>query len=380
MAEAMTRAARREVVFTRGVYVAALVLIAGWIVYQLRAVLTPLFLAFAIAYVLDPLVDLLERLKLPRAVAIVLVMVTSLALVVGSLVLVVPGLVAEVAGVVRELPKHASAALAKLEPWLLQYDIHLPHTTREWMDQLEGKADVAAGTVLGSIGGALGWLVGGTVSVVGAVVAALIVPVFAVYLLYDFDRLMAGTRDLIPLRHRAKVVAYAKEIDHVLGRFLRGQLIVMVILAVLYGGAYSALGVRLAIPIGIVAGMLNFIPYLGSAFALIAGLLMCAIGGGGLGQLIGVVAAYAVVQSLEGFVITPRVVGQTVGLRDVWVLLALFVGGEIFGFLGVLLALPLAAVAKVFIVHAVAHYRTTDMFSSPAPALPENPAAPEASD
>ena len=369
----MTQAARREIVFTRGVYLTAAILLVSWALYTLRGVLTPLFLAFAIAYVLDPVVDLLERLKLPRALGIVLVLLVLLAGVVLLVVLIIPGLIADVAGVVRELPRHAEAALAKLEPVLLQYDIRIPHTTSEWIQQFQGKADVAAGTLLGSISSGLRWLVGGTVSVMGAFAAALIVPVFAVYLLYDFDRITAGIRDLTPLRYRERVVGYAAEIDHVLGRFLRGQLVVMAILAVLYGGAYSLLGVRLAIPIGIIAGMLNFIPYLGSAFALVSGLLMSAIGGGGLAQFIGVVVAYTVVQSLEGFVITPRVVGQSVGLRDVWVLLALFLGGEMFGFLGVLLALPLAAVAKVFIGHAVTHYRATALFSSP---LPESAAAP----
>jgi predicted PurR-regulated permease PerM len=188
------------------------------------------------------------------------------------------------------------------------------------------------------------------------------VPVLAIYLLYDFDRIIAGIRDLIPLRYREPVVSYAREIDAVLGDFVRGQLVVMIILAVLYGGAYAALGVRLAIPIGIVAGILNFVPYLGSAFALLSGLIMSLIGGGGWGQLAGVVIAYAVVQSLEGFVITPRVVGKTVGLRDVWVLLALFVGGELFGFLGVLLALPGAAVAKIFVTRAMTRYRASELF------------------
>jgi hypothetical protein len=141
---------------------------------------------------------------------------------------------------------------------------------------------------------------------------------------------------------------------------------VMAILAVLYGGAYMLLGVRLAIPIGIAAGILNFIPYLGSAFALIAGLLMAVLGGGSWLQIGGVVLAYVVVQTLEGFVITPRIVGESVGLREVWVLVALFVGGEIFGFLGVLLAVPVAAVLKIFVGRAIAHYKESALFLTPA--------------
>jgi predicted PurR-regulated permease PerM len=181
-------------------------------------------------------------------------------------------------------------------------------------------------------------------------------------LLDAFDRLTAGVQELIPLRWRATVTSYAEEIEQILSQFMRGQLTVMAILAVLYSGAYALLGVRLAVPIGIAAGMLNFIPYLGGAFALAAGILMSLLDGWHTWQLVGVVLAYTVVQALEGFVITPRIVGKTVGLSEIWVLLALFVGGEIFGFLGVLLAVPAAAVAKIFVSRGVQYYRTTELF------------------
>jgi predicted PurR-regulated permease PerM len=203
---------------------------------------------------------------------------------------------------------------------------------------------------------------GGTLSVLGSLAAALIVLVLAVYLLNDFDRMTAGARELLPLRWHETVTGYAREIDEILSHFVRGQVTVMAILAVLYSSAYALLGVRLALPIGIIAGVLNFIPYLGGAFALAAGLLMSLLGGWDFWQLLGVVLAYTIVQTLEGFVITPRIVGKTVGLSEIWVLVALFVGGEIFGFLGVLLALPAAAVAKIFVGHAVRYYRTTELF------------------
>jgi predicted PurR-regulated permease PerM len=130
------------------------------------------------------------------------------------------------------------------------------------------------------------------------------------------------------------------------------------------------------VPIGIVAGLLNVIPYLGSAFALVAGLLMSLLDGWHLWQLVGVVLAYTAVQTLEGFVITPRVVGQTVGVSEIWVLVALFVGAELFGFLGVLLAVPAAAVVKIFVAHGVHYYRTTALFRhAPPTSMPDrNPA------
>jgi predicted PurR-regulated permease PerM len=361
------QAPRREIVFTRGVYLAALVGGIAYLLYLLRGVLTPLFVAFAIAYVLDPLVDRLEAWRIPRGLGIVVVMLVFLAALGLLLFLVIPSIVTDVANVIKELPALASRALSRIEPWLEKYGIDLPHSTTEWIERLQGEANSIASSILAPVGNVLRWFVGGTVSVLGAVAAALIVPVFAIYLLYDFDRITAGIRDLTPARWRPAVVGYAREIDTALGDFVRGQLVVMAILAVLYGGAYWMLGVRLAIPIGIMAGLLNFVPYLGSAFALLSGLVMTFLGRGSLGQIIGVVAAYSIIQALEGFVITPRVVGKTVGLRDVWVLFALFVGGELFGFMGVLLALPMAAVAKIFIARAVTRYEESELFRGPAP-------------
>ena len=218
---------------------------------------------------------------------------------------------------------------------------------------------------------------GGTLSVIGSVVAALVVLVFGVYLLSAFDRITAGVRELIPWRWRATVISYAEEIDQILSQFVRGQLTVMAILAVLYSGAYALLGVRLAVPIGITAGMLNFIPYVGGAFALAAGVLMSLLDGWHPWQLVGIGLAYTVVQTLEGFVITPRIVGKTVGLSEIWVLVALFVGGEIFGFLGILLALPTAAVAKIFVSRGVQYYRTTELFLQvPAESAPDRSLTP----
>ena len=122
-------------------------------------------------------------------------------------------------------------------------------------------------------------------------------------------RITAAIRSLLPLRWREPVTTYAREVDAVLSQFMRGQLTVMAILAVLYSVAYAIIGVRLAVPIGIVAGLLNFIPYLGGAFALVAGVLMTLLGGGGFAQCVAVVVAYALIQTLEGFVLTPRIVG-----------------------------------------------------------------------
>jgi predicted PurR-regulated permease PerM len=353
---------RREIVLPRALYIAGALLITGFVVYWLRDVLTPIFLAFIIAYILDPVVDRLEAWKVPRPLGIAIVFGATLGAVVVFLALVLPGIVADVASVIQELPSQFAALWLRIEPWLEQQGISIPHSTQEWVERFGAYTSEVASSLLAPAGNVLRSLMGGTLSVIGSVVAALVVLVFGVYLLSAFDRITAEVTELIPRRWRATVISYAEEIDQMLSQFVRGQLTVMAILAVLYSGAYALLGVRLAVPIGITAGMLNFIPYVGGAFALATGVLMSLLGGWHPWQLVGVVVAYTLVQTLEGFVITPRVVGKTVGLSEIWVLVALFVGGEIFGFLGVLLALPTAAIAKIFVSRGVQYYRTTDLF------------------
>ena len=365
-------APRREIVLPRALYIAGALLITGFIVYWLRDVLTPIFLAFIIAYILDPVVDRLEAWKVPRPLGIVIVLGGTLGTVVVFLALVLPSIVAEVAGVIQELPRQLAALRSRLEPWLEQQGIPIPHSTQEWIERLGAYASEVASSILAPAGNVLSSIMGGTLSVIGSVVAALVVLVFGVYLLSAFDRITAEVRELIPWRWRATVTSYAEEIDQILSQFVRGQLTVMAILAVLYSGAYALLGVRLAVPIGMAAGMLNFIPIRGRRIRpdgrgadVIARRLAPLAACGRRAGLHGV-------QTLEGFVITPRIVGKTVGLSEIWVLVALFVGGEIFGFLGVLLALPTAAVAKIFVSRGVQFYRTTELFlQAPSESAPD---------
>ena len=206
------------------------------------------------------------------------------------------------------------------------------------------------------------FLLGGTVNILAAMAGFIMIPVFAAYLLYDFDRMTAAIRDLVPGRYRAYVVEVAGEVDAILGEFIRGQLLVMLALVVLYAVGYSIVGVPLAIAIGVVAGLLSFIPYVGGALALGMALLMSFLHWNGWDQIIGIGVVYGVIQLLESFLITPKIVGDKVGLPAVWVLFALLVGGELFGFMGVLLALPAAAVAKIFVVRGVAWYRASDLY------------------
>ena len=356
---------RRIIVPPRGLYWLAIGILSAALLYALRGILTPLFLSYAIAYLLDPVVDRLEAWRVPRPAGVVLVLSGGVGAFALFVAIALPGILSEVASVVSELPARAMAALTHATPWLEQRGVQVPHSTTEWVERFGADASSLVSSAIAPAGGMLKSVLSAMLSVVGSAAAVLIVPVLAIYLLNDFDRITEGVRELLPTRYRERITRYAREVDFALSQFIRGQLTVMAIMAVLYGAAYAALGVRLAIIIGLAAGVLNFIPYLGSAFALLAGLCMSLLGGWHPSQLVGVVIAYAAVQSFESFVITPRIVGKTVGLNEVWVILALFVGGELFGFMGILLALPSAAVAKIFVTRGVRRYRESELYLRP---------------
>jgi predicted PurR-regulated permease PerM len=208
---------------------------------------------------------------------------------------------------------------------------------------------------------------------IGTIGTVVMVPVFAFYFLHEFDRVMALGRDLLPLGIRADVVSMATQVDRVLGDFVRGQLTVMGIMTSLYAVGYMLIGVPLAVPIGLLAGFLTFVPYVGSAVALVFGLLMVLLHFSGIGKLLAVVGVYVAIQTLDGLVITPRVVGGKLGLSPVWVLFALTAFGQLFGFLGVMLALPASAVVKVFVVEGLNRYRGSSLYLGDEPSISASP-------
>ncbi|MBW2718818.1 MAG: AI-2E family transporter [Deltaproteobacteria bacterium] len=250
----------------------------GWLLYTLRGVLAPVFFAFLIAYMLDPLVDRIEANRLlrgkpiARAVGIAVLLVGSFALAAVAILVIVPMVYEEVASFLRRLPALVAHSRAALEPMLAEYGLEIPTSVGQALEELH--LDIQSVLTKGytPVTAVVKWLLGGTASALGAIIAALIVPVFAFYLLYDFDVIVAKVGELIPPRHRPQANSFFRDVDLVLGQFFRGQFTVMAILAVLYAVGYGSIGVPLALPIGIMAGFLSFIPYVGSTLALLTAL------------------------------------------------------------------------------------------------------------
>lgn len=351
---------------THWFYWAVALALVGGVLYLLRGVLTPVLFAFLLAYLLNPVVARFESWRIPRVMAIILLLAVVLLGIAGFVLLVLPGIVRDIAALASEVPNAMHRSVDLVEPWLKSWGVQVPKSTTEVLERFRDGVPDWAGGALMPVGSMVKSMLGGTVSVIGAAAAFVLVPIFTFYLLQDFNRIVAAITELIPMGPRPWILDLFREVDQVLGQFIRGQLTVMVILAFLYALSYSLIGVRLALPIGIVAGLLSFIPYVGGAVALGLALLMVGLHFVGWMQLVSVAIAYGLIQLLEGFVITPRIVGEKLGLAPVWVLFALMVGGELFGFMGVMLALPASAVVKVLVVRGVVSYKNGSFYRGEA--------------
>lgn len=352
----LTRAARYAVV---GVVVIAVV---AALLFVLRAALTPLVAAFVIAYLLDPLIDRFEARGVRRSVAIFVLLALLGVALFGGLLVVVPKLQREIAALAERMPGYlervATVGLPAIESRL---GIQLPHTVDEVF------ARVRSGEIplpVDEVRSVLARSAGAVFGTVGSLVGLLVIPILAYYLLVEFDSIVARLARWIPPRQRGYVLEKAQTTDRLISGFLRGQLLVAAALGTLYAIGFTVIGVDLAIGVGLVAGALALVPYLGNVVALGTASVLVLLEFGVDWHLGAVIGWYAAVQMMEGFVLTPRIVGQSVGLHPAVVIVALLIGGDLFGFLGLLVAVPGAAVVKVFADELFSLYHGSSLFEA----------------
>src|SRR5579872_1559682 len=327
--------------------------------YILRGVLVPLFFAFLLAYALDPFVDWLEARRVPRSLAAPVVMLTIAGLLLTAVMFAIPMFIDELRSAAADLPSQLRGLEGRLEPWLWQnFHFKPPHTMSELGSEIEGKLQ----SQFPDFASAASVALFGTLSYLAVILSTLIVPVFALYLLIDFDHIVERTAQLIPRRAYPQVAAVARQIHRTLGGYVRGQLTANIVLAALYAMGLRFIDIRLAVPIGVVTGMLAFVPYVGFACGLLLAVSMATLEWQGPGRLLGVLAVMLGVQVLDGLVVTPRIVGRSVGLAPLEVLLTMMAAGTLFGFLGVLLAVPLGAVVKILARRFVRAYLGSDFY------------------
>jgi predicted PurR-regulated permease PerM len=340
--------------------------------FVLKAALTPLAAAFVIAYLLDPLIDRLERIGVRRRFGILLVLLLAGALVLAFLLVAIPRLVREITSLAERMPVYLERLVTVVVPQLeTRFGVELPDTLEELLGGLRGLELTALGAVRDVLLGALSTATG-TVSVL---IGLLVIPILAYYLLVEFDQVLRRLGGWIPRAQRDYVIEKARTADHLISGFLRGQLLVAAILGVLYALGFGAIGIDLAIGVGLLAGVMALVPYLGNVVAVGLASSLCVLEFGFDWHLLAVLGWYAVVQNLEGFVLTPRIVGGSVGLHPGAVIVALLIGGDLFGFLGLLIAVPAAAVVKVFVDELLEAYKRSSFFQGEAAT---EPAAPDA--
>ncbi|RYF69047.1 MAG: AI-2E family transporter [Comamonadaceae bacterium] len=341
----------------------AIAVLAVLVLRALGPVLTPFVVAAVLAYALNPLVDRLDDAgtgRMPRVAAVIVVELLFILALLCLLLLIVPVLSKEIPLMRQQLPSLLDRLHATLSPWLAQFGVQVSLDFASLREQLVGYLNDSWGDSFVSLwssvklGGSLALAIAGN---------ALLIPVALFYLLLDWKHVVARVLELVPPRARPGVDSFTSEADQVLGQYLHGQALVMVTMAVFYSTGLALFGLELALPIGVFTGLAMFVPYvgfgLGLALALLAGLLEFAP----LKAVVMVGTVYGLGQVMESFWLTPRLVGERIGLHPLAVIFALLAFGQLLGFVGVLVALPASALLLVAIRRVRAGYLASPLYN-----------------
>lgn len=341
--------------------------VAFWLLLlALGPILTPFLAAAIIAYALNPGVDRLERLRLgrigvPRALAVVVVVVLFIAAILALGLIVVPVLQREIPLLQAQIPAFLAKASETLVPRLRELGINVPMSSAGIKELVTQQLASSGDEIWRSL---LVWGRAGGTAVLGWLFIVVLVPVLLFYLLLDWHKVIARIADCVPRRYIARTIAMAEEVDTLLAQYLRGQLLVMLVLALYYSVSLMIAGFDVALPVGILTGVLVFIPYLGFGLGLVLALIAAVLQFADWSGVLAVAVIYGAGQVIEGFFLTPRLVGERIGLNPLAVIFALLAFGQLFGFVGVLLALPASAVLMVAFKHLRRHYLSSSFYNA----------------
>ena len=338
---------------------AAVMLGLGLLLWLLSPILAPFLAAAILAYIFDPAVSKMEARGVPRALGTVLALLLLIVAVTLLMVIILPLFYKEIAQLIEQMPAFMDRMRTTVLPWISDkfgIDIALDSASfRQFVTDNVQDAGGIAKKVFASLG------VGG-LAVVGFLINLLLIPVVLFYVLRDWKPLLAGIDAAVPRRFHATMNTLAREIDAVLSEFLRGQLSVMLLMSLFYVLGLWLAGLNFALPVGLITGLLVFVPYLGSGTGLVLGTIAAVMQFPNMNGVFMVWAVFGVGQLLEGFVVTPWLVGDRIGLHPVAVIFALLAFGQIFGFFGVLLALPASAAMLVGLRHMQRNYQASDLY------------------
>lgn len=353
---------------TRGQRLALLVGLAvalGVMLHLFASVLLPFVAAAGIAYFLDPPASRLVRIGMPRGMAAFLMVLAVLTVVLMFALLLYPLIIAQLGILFTRVPDYTAAARAFAVEQIAHLQSRLgPDMVDEKLRDLVGGQ---AGSIVSFLGGALRSVIGGGFALFNVITLIIVTPVVAFYLLRDWPGVVARIDSWLPHRYAGLIRAQAHEVDRILSAWLRGQMICCLLLALYYASALSAVGLDLGLIVGISAGLLSFIPYVGSITGLVAAVGLAFAQFPTWTGVIEVGVVFVVGQLLEGYVIYPRFLGDRVELHAVWVIFALFAAGAAFGFVGVLLAVPVTAIIGVLCRFWLRRYLESPLYLDPPP-------------
>lgn len=330
-----------------------LVVVLAAFFYFLAPILTPFLVAILLAYLVDPLIHKLMRLHLPRLLAVIVVFVFLFLLLTLLVLLLTPLIQDQITQLIEVIPAIVAWGQNTVLPWMKEYV-----GTQDWMNVQTLKTTLVENWA--KAGGAAGWFLKGLlhsgVAMVAWIVNLVLIPVVTFYLLRDWDKLIARFRGLLPKKIEPTVVKLAAECDSVLGAFFRGQFLVMCSLGVIYSLGLALLGLHIGLLIGFIAGLASVVPYLGFIVGVTTASIVAFVQFGTMTSVLFVFLVFAVGQMMESMFLTPKLVGNRIGLHPVAVIFSVLAGGTLCGFFGVLLALPVAAVILVMLRFAYRHY------------------------
>ncbi len=360
--------ARRSHLFWQILFGLVVLVGTSYLISQLKEILIPVVIALLLAYLLDPAIDWLEERGVGRSLAILILLLGIMFFIAAILLLLVPLLGSEVTSFANRIPLFVSRVKTQAVPWLEQtFHMTVPRTATELADTLGYSIQELARQAVKPLGGLAGKAVEGAYFIVVVLGTLLLIPFLTFFFLRDFDKMAATVRALIPRRHRPWADQTWKDIDKTLSGWIRGQLLVMLVLGTLYSIGYSIVGIPLALLVGMLTGLMAFIPYLGAATGFLIALILAFLDWQGWGQVAGVVGAFGTVQFLDALFVTPNILGHETGMSPATVVLALLVFGKLFGFVGVLLAVPVAGVIHVLLTRVAEAYLQSAFYLADSP-------------
>lgn len=335
-----------------------------WFTVQISGILLPFILAFVLAYFLHPAVISLEKKHFPRAVATSVITALFCLFIIAIFLILIPILQTQVVALMVKIPAVADVLWTHIQKLMLYTKENI---SQEQLSQISQAVSKTIFGVFNTLGTNLLKMLTGGIVFFNVVSLILITPVVLFYVLRDWKGVEEKMAGLIPEKNKKEVKSFFGEINQILSGFIRGQASVCLLLGLFYGIGLSVIGLDFGLLVGLLAGILSFIPYFGFLTGIVLSVLLAVVQHASWDLWIGLIVVFTMGQILEGYVLTPKLVGDKVGLHPVWVIFALLAGGALFGFIGVLIAVPVAAVIGVVVRRVVKWYKATPVYRNESP-------------